>query len=169
MVKLYNEIVKRQEHTVGLEPPLQAYHGDMILKFGPEFASRFRNLDIKRPNIDDTNAIMALAAENHGTLSSPLSAIALTEHFPACNRLLRRLQVDECFQGAQIVTNLQQLIRRLKSGGTLLIIDIGRDGSNTRAEVDGLVNGRKTTGYAARALSINYIDESMTKMTENLR
>lgn len=36
MINIYSEIVKRQEHPVGLEAPMKAYHGDLM----PDFPSR---------------------------------------------------------------------------------------------------------------------------------
>ncbi|KAL8853559.1 MAG: hypothetical protein Q9221_001545 [Calogaya cf. arnoldii] len=83
--------------------------------------------------IDNRNAFKALAIQKYELVVVMLAIDCFED-----------LTVDECFHGAQIVSILQQLIRRLKSGGTLLIIDIEKDRSNTRAEVHGpggLVNG----------------------------
>lgn len=74
MVNIYNEIVKRQEHPVGLETPMKAYPGDLM----PDFPSR------EAPELTNKSLIKALDHEGFDLVVVMVQRCVPVEQFHPC-------------------------------------------------------------------------------------
>ncbi|KAI4259800.1 MAG: hypothetical protein L6R42_004401 [Xanthoria sp. 1 TBL-2021] len=74
MVNIYNEIVKRQEHPVGFETPMKAYHGDLM----PDFPSR------EAPELTNKSLVKALDHEGFDLVVVMVRRRVPVERFHPC-------------------------------------------------------------------------------------
>ncbi|KAI4282436.1 MAG: hypothetical protein L6R38_002938 [Xanthoria sp. 2 TBL-2021] len=110
MINIYSEIVKRQEHPVGLEAPMKAYHGDLM----PDFPSR------EAPILTNQSPVEAL---DHGGFDLVVVMLAMD-----CFEILSLSANDRL---RQLMFNLDQLINCLQDHGTLLVLDFQKATTQT--------------------------------------
>ncbi|KAL8977892.1 MAG: hypothetical protein Q9205_006402, partial [Flavoplaca limonia] len=130
-VNMYNEVVKRQEYPDNLEVPMHAYYGDLM----PDFPSR------KAPKLTDQALVEAL---DHGGFDLVVVMLAMD-----CFEILPLSAHDRV---KQILYNLDALVKRLRDGGTLLILDFQKATTQTKIGLNGLKEGHKPNGYHSDTL-----------------
>ncbi|KAL8880859.1 MAG: hypothetical protein Q9198_001817, partial [Flavoplaca austrocitrina] len=131
MVNMYNEVVKRQEYPGNLDVPMHAYCGDLM----PAFPSR------KAPKLTDQALVEAL---DHEGFDLVVVMLAMD-----CFEILPLSAHDRV---KQILYNLDALVKRLRDGGTLLILDFQKATTQTNVGLNGLKEGHKPNGYHSDTL-----------------
>ncbi|KAL8849992.1 MAG: hypothetical protein Q9221_005009 [Calogaya cf. arnoldii] len=150
LVKIYNEIVKRQGHAAGIEAPMQAYHGDLM----PDFPSR---------KVHEVTNKSLLKAFEHDGFNIVVVMLAMD-----CFEILS-LSADDRLK--QLMVNLDQLIHCLQDHGTLLILDFQKATTQKNVGINGLADGHKPNGYHSETIvdALKHLSVTDIEVKDGLR